>query len=50
MEAGYVLIAVPLKLMFALTVAMILNKGLKGLTVYRALFYLPSLLGGSGKA
>jgi multiple sugar transport system permease protein len=43
----YVLLAVPLKLMFALTVAMILNKGLRGLTVYRALFYLPSLLGGS---
>lgn len=43
----YVLLAVPLKLIFALSVAIVLNKGLRGLTVYRALFYLPSLLGGS---
>ena len=43
----YVVFAVPFKLMFALGIAMLLNKGLKGLTVYRALFYLPSLLGGS---
>src|SRR5258706_12017833 len=43
----YVLISVPLKLLAALAVAMALNKGLRGLSVYRAIFYLPSLLGGS---
>ncbi|MGC3962548.1 MAG: sugar ABC transporter permease [Rhodocyclaceae bacterium] len=43
----YVAMSVPLKLLMALTVAMALNKGLKGLTLYRAIFYLPSLLGGS---
>ncbi|TPW31797.1 sugar ABC transporter permease [Martelella alba] len=43
----YVILSVPLKLAFALAVAMALNRGLKGLTVYRAIFYLPSLLGAS---
>ena len=43
----FVLFSVPLKLAFALLVAVALNKGLKGISVYRAIFYLPSLLGGS---
>ena len=43
----YVALAVPLKLAFALTVAVFLNKGVRGLSVYRAMFYLPSLLGAS---
>ncbi|TNB46169.1 sugar ABC transporter permease [Martelella lutilitoris] len=43
----FVALSVPLKLIFALAVAMALNRGLKGLTVYRAVFYLPSLLGSS---
>lgn len=43
----YVALAVPLKLAFALLVAVALNKGLRGLTLFRAIFYLPSLLGGS---
>jgi multiple sugar transport system permease protein len=43
----FVIFSVPLKLMFALLVAIVLNKGVKALTVYRAIFYLPSLLGGS---
>ncbi|SDN89558.1 carbohydrate ABC transporter permease [Aureimonas jatrophae] len=43
----YVALSVPLKLVFALLVAMAFNRGLKGLTVYRAIFYLPSLLGSS---
>lgn len=43
----FVLFSVPLKLAFALGVAMLLNKGIAGLTFYRALFYLPSLLGAS---
>lgn len=43
----YVFLSVPLKLAFALIVAMILNKGLRGLGIYRTVYYLPSLLGGS---
>lgn len=43
----YVFLSVPLKLMFALGVAMILNRGLRGLGLYRSIYYLPSLLGGS---
>src|SRR5690606_37379866 len=43
----FVIFSVPLKLAFALAVAMLLNRGMKGLPLYRALFYLPSLLGAS---
>ncbi|MBE7733352.1 carbohydrate ABC transporter permease [Devosia faecipullorum] len=43
----FVIFSVPLKLAFALGVALLLNRGMKGLPVYRALFYLPSLLGAS---
>jgi multiple sugar transport system permease protein len=43
----FVVFSVPLKLAFALGVALLLNRGMKGLTVYRSLFYLPSLLGAS---
>ena len=43
----YVALAVPFKLGFALSVAMVLNRGIAGLSIYRALFYLPSLLGAS---
>lgn len=43
----YVFISVPLQLAFALTVALVLNKGLRGLALYRSSYYLPSLLGGS---
>jgi multiple sugar transport system permease protein len=43
----YVALAVPLKLAFALIVAMVLDKGIRGLPLYRAIFYLPSLLGAS---
>ena len=38
---------VPLKLVFALVLALLLNRGIRGLPVYRAIFYLPSLLGSS---
>src|SRR5690606_5039616 len=34
-------------LIFALAVAMLLDKAIRGIGVYRALFYLPSILGGS---
>jgi multiple sugar transport system permease protein len=43
----YAGLSVPLKLGLALGVAMLLNRGLRGLGLYRAIFYLPSLLGGS---
>lgn len=43
----YVLLGVPLQLLMALTLAMILNRGLPFLSLFRAAFYLPSLMGGS---
>lgn len=43
----YVILSVPLKLVFALLVAMLLNRGLRGVGLYRSVYYLPSLLGGS---
>ncbi|ALN72623.1 carbohydrate ABC transporter permease [Aureimonas sp. AU20] len=43
----YVALSVPLKLAFALLVALAFNRGLRALPVYRAIFYLPSLLGSS---
>ena len=43
----YVFLSVPLKLAFALAVALMLSRGLAGLGMYRAIYYLPSLLGGS---
>jgi multiple sugar transport system permease protein len=43
----YMLCEVPLKLSFALMVAMVLDKAIRGGAFYRALFYIPSLLGGS---
>lgn len=45
--AKYVFISVPLQLIFALAVAAVLNKGVRGLSLYRSVYYLPSLLGGS---
>jgi multiple sugar transport system permease protein len=44
---AYVALSVPLELVFALLVAVVLNRGLRGLAAYRAVYYLPSLLGGS---
>lgn len=43
----FVIFSVPLKLAFALGVALLLNRGMRGLPLYRAMFYLPSLLGAS---
>jgi multiple sugar transport system permease protein len=43
----YVLASVPLKLIFALAVAMLLNQRLRGVPLYRAVYYIPTLLGGS---
>ena len=43
----YVLWSVPLKLAVALALAMALDRSVRGVSVYRAIFYLPSLLGAS---
>ena len=43
----YVLVLVPLRLAFALYVATLLNKKHKGLGLYRTLYYIPSIIGGS---
>ncbi|APC34345.1 MULTISPECIES: carbohydrate ABC transporter permease [Nocardiopsis] len=43
----YVVVSVPLQLMFALLLAVMLDRGLRGLSFYRGAFYLPSLLGAS---
>lgn len=44
---SYVLWSVPLKLAVALGLAMVLDRAVRGVAVYRAIFYLPSLLGAS---
>jgi multiple sugar transport system permease protein len=43
----YVFLSVPGTLIFALAVAIVLDKGVRAIGLYRALFYLPSILGGS---
>jgi oligogalacturonide transport system permease protein len=43
----YVLMAVPCKILFALIIALILNQNLKAINLFRTLYYLPSILGGS---
>lgn len=43
----FALVSVPLRLVFALFVAMILVKNTKATAFYRAAYYLPSIIGGS---
>jgi multiple sugar transport system permease protein len=43
----YVLVGTPIQLACALGIALLLDKGLKGVSFYRSVFYLPSLLGAS---
>ena len=43
----YSLMAVPMKLVMALFVAMLLNMKLKGINLFRTIYYLPSIMGGS---
>ena len=43
----YVLMAVPGKITVALIVALILNRSFRGIHLYRTIFYLPSIFGGS---
>ena len=44
---SYMAMEVPLKLAFALAIAVALDKAVRAGSLYRALFYIPSLLGGS---
>jgi multiple sugar transport system permease protein len=43
----YTLVSVPASLAVALAVAIVLDRGVRGLAIYRSIYYLPSLLGGS---
>src|SRR6476659_6583762 len=43
----YVIVGVPVQLVVALAIAILLNEGMKGLALYRSIFYLPSMLGAS---
>jgi multiple sugar transport system permease protein len=43
----FVLCSVPVKLVSALVVALILNRKIKAIAIYRTFFYLPTLIGGS---
>ncbi|MNN04477.1 Lactose transport system permease protein LacF [compost metagenome] len=43
----FVLWTVPLRLMFALAIAMLLNRKIKGISFYRTMVYFPSLIGTS---
>ncbi|MDP4332980.1 sugar ABC transporter permease [Curtobacterium sp. A7_M15] len=43
----YTVISVPLQLAAALLIAVLLDRGMRGLSFYRSVLYLPSLLGGS---
>lgn len=43
----YVIIAVPGKVFFALFIAMVLNTDVRGVNIFRTVYYLPSIFGGS---
>ena len=43
----YTVVSVPLKLIFALLVAMLFQKTTRAAGIYRGLYYLPSIIGGS---
>ena len=45
--AIYTVVGVPLQLSVALGLAIVLNRGMRGMSLYRSIFYLPSLMGGS---
>lgn len=42
----YVLLYVPLRVVFALAIAMLLNRKIRGISLYRTIYYMPSILGG----
>lgn len=43
----YAILSVPCKLAMALAVALLLNQKRRGIGIYRTLFYIPSIIGGS---
>src|SRR5699024_4474065 len=43
----FVFISVPAKLIFALAIAMLFNTGRKGSSMFSAIYYIPSIIGGS---
>lgn len=43
----YVFVSVPVKLIFALLIAVLMNQNLRFVPIYRAVYYIPTLLGGS---
>ena len=43
----YVIISIPIKMVSALLVAVLLNQKIRGIGIYRTIYYLPYLLGGS---
>jgi len=43
----YVVIAVPLKLAFALFISVVLSGNIKGINAFRTMYYVPSIMGGS---
>lgn len=43
----YAFVSVPLRLMFAFFVAMLFNRGTRAIRFYQAVYYVPSLVGGS---
>ncbi len=43
----FVVIGVPVRLTMSLMVAMLLNQKIKGMSIYRTMFYVPSLIGAS---
>lgn len=43
----YVIFSVPLRLTFALLIALLLNTNRRGVYLYRAAYYIPSVIGGS---
>jgi len=43
----YVAVLVPLRLAFSLAIAMLLNSKRRGVGLYRTMYYLPSMIGGS---
>ena len=43
----YAIMSVPVKLAFTLFIAMLLNMKLRGINMFRTIYYLPSIMGGS---
>ncbi len=43
----FVILSVPTRLAFALLIAIVLNSSLKGINLYRTVYYIPSILGGN---